>query len=56
MSDQDIVDKFNRACDYKKMNASQKAQAHAQWSNLMSVKDIGEAMRTLAKFGQPATL
>ena len=56
MSDQDLTDKFNRACDYKQMAASQRTQAYAQWSNLMAVKDIGEAMRTLAKFGKPQPL
>jgi 2-methylcitrate dehydratase len=56
MTDQDITDKFNRACDYKQMAASQKAQALAQWSNLMAVKDIAEPMRTLAKFGKPLPL
>lgn len=56
MSDKDIEDKFNRACDYKQMTASQETQAHAQWSNLMAVKDIGDAMRTLAKFGKPQPL
>jgi hypothetical protein len=56
MSDQDITDKFNRACDYKQMAASQKSQAYAQWSNLMAMNDIAEPMRTLAKFGKPLPL
>jgi 2-methylcitrate dehydratase len=56
MSDQDITDKFNRACDYKQMASSQKAQVLAQWSNLMAVKDIAEPMRTLARFGKPLPL
>jgi 2-methylcitrate dehydratase len=56
MSDQDLTDKFNRACDYKQMATSQRTQAYAQWSNLMAVKEIGEAMRTLTKFGKPLAL
>jgi 2-methylcitrate dehydratase len=56
MSEQDLIDKFKRACDYKQMAASQRDQAYAQWSNLMAVKDIAEPMRTLAKFGKPLPL
>ena len=56
MSDQDITGKFNRACEYKQVAASQRDQALAQWSNLMAVKDIAEPMRTLAKFGKPLPL
>ena len=56
MSEQDIVDKFNRACDYKQVSRAQRDQAYAQWSNLMTVKDVAEPMRTLAKFGNPAAL
>lgn len=56
MSEQDIIDKFNRACEYKQVLASQRDQALAQWSNLMAVKDIAEPMRTLAKFGKPSPL
>jgi 2-methylcitrate dehydratase len=56
MSDQDIIDKFNRACEYKQVAASQRDQAYAQWSNLTAVKDIADAMRTLAKFGKPLPL
>jgi 2-methylcitrate dehydratase len=56
MSEQDIVDKFKRACEYKQVAASQRDQALAQWSNIMAVKDIAEPMRTLAKFGKPQPL
>ena len=56
MSDQDITDKFNRACEYKQMSTAQRDQAYAQWSNLSAVKDIAEPMRTLAKFGRPLPL
>lgn len=56
MSEQDIVDKFKRACDYKQVAASARDEALTQWSALMSVKDIAEPMRLLATFGKPQAL
>jgi 2-methylcitrate dehydratase len=52
----EIVAKFNRACEYKKVATAQRDRARAVWSNLRSVKDIGEAIQSLAKFGQPQAL
>jgi 2-methylcitrate dehydratase len=56
MSEQDIADKFHRACEYKQVASAQRDRALAQWSNLMAVTDIAEAMRTLAKFGKAQPL
>jgi len=56
MSDQDITDKFNRACEFKQMDTAQRDQAYGQWSNLMAIRDISEPIRTLAKFGKPLPL
>jgi 2-methylcitrate dehydratase len=53
---EEIVAKFNRACAYKHVADAQRDQARAMWSNLRAVKDIGDAMRTLARFGNPKAL
>ena len=56
MSEQEIMDKYTRVCAFKKINDAQRDQAHKLWSNLSDVKDIGDAMKSLAKFGQPKPL
>jgi 2-methylcitrate dehydratase len=56
MSDQDITNKFDRACAYMQMADAQRDRARATWGSLRGVKDIGEAMRTLATFGKPLPL
>jgi 2-methylcitrate dehydratase len=48
---EEIVAKFNRACEYKKVDNAQRDKARAVWSNIASVKDIGDAIKTMAKFG-----
>ena len=52
----EIVAKFNRACEFKKVENAQRDKARAVWSNLAAVKDIGEAIQTMAKFGNPRPL
>jgi 2-methylcitrate dehydratase len=56
LSDEELVAKFNRICDFKKVDRAQRDQIRAIWGNLRQVKDIGEAIRPLAKFGQPKPL
>jgi 2-methylcitrate dehydratase len=56
MTDEQISKKFDRACAYMKMPDGQRDRARAVWGNLREVKDIGEAIRTLEKFGQPGAL
>jgi 2-methylcitrate dehydratase len=56
MSDEDITNKFKRACAYRHVADAQRDQALAQWWNLSAVKDIAEPMRTLANFGRPLPL
>jgi hypothetical protein len=56
LTDEEVAAKFNRACDCHKMDAGQRDRARAVWGNLRDVKDIGEAMQTLAKFGKPLLL
>jgi hypothetical protein len=52
----EIVAKFNRACDYKKVDRAQRDRARTAWTSLRTMKDIGEAMQTLARFGNPQPL
>ena len=55
-TEQELVDKFNRACAFKKMTNAQRDQAYKVWSNLSAVKNFGDAMKSMAKFGQPKPL
>jgi hypothetical protein len=55
-TEQELVDKFNRACTFKKMTNAQRDQAYKVWSNLSAVKNFGDAIQSLAKFGQPKPL
>jgi 2-methylcitrate dehydratase len=56
LTEQEVTNKFNRACAFKHMADTQREAAYKVWSNVAAVKDIGDAMRTLAKFGQPKAL
>ena len=56
MTDQEIVKKFDRACAYMQVTDAQRDRARAVWGNLREVKDIGDAIQTLAKFGKPLSL
>jgi 2-methylcitrate dehydratase len=56
MTHEDVVKKFIRVCDFKGMAPSQRDQALDTWGNLMKVKDIGDPIRQLAKFGNPMPL
>ena len=55
-TDQEIAKKFDRACAYMQMGDAQRDRARAVWGNLREVKDIGDAIQTLAKFGRPLPL
>jgi len=37
------------------MTNAQRDQAYKCWSNLSAVKNFGDAIQSLAKFGQPKT-
>jgi 2-methylcitrate dehydratase len=52
----EVVAKFNRACDYKGVAPEQRDRARAVWTNLRDVRDFAEAMQSLAKFGNPRPL
>jgi 2-methylcitrate dehydratase len=56
MSDDDITAKFKRAAAYRHIDEAQRDRALAAWWNLTAVKDIGEPLRDLAKFGNPLPL
>jgi 2-methylcitrate dehydratase len=56
MTDEEIAGKFSRAAAFMKVADAQRDKARAVWGNVRALKDIGEAMQTLAKFGQPKPL
>jgi 2-methylcitrate dehydratase len=56
MTDDEIAAKFNRVAEYMRITTAQRDRARAVWGNLAALKDIGDAMKTLASFGQPAPL
>ena len=53
MSDEETGAKFNRACAYMKVPDAQRDRAREIRGNLRQVRDIGDAIQTLARFGQP---
>lgn len=56
LTDEEVTAKFNRAAAYARVPDAQRDRARTVWGNLRQVKDIGEAIQTLAKFGQPKPL
>ncbi len=56
LTDAEVIDKFNRVCAYQRIDADQRDRARAIWGNLHAVRDVGEAIRTLARFGRPKPL
>lgn len=56
MTDEEIAKKFDRACAYMQVSDAQRDRARTMWGNLKDVKDIGDAIATLATFGKPRAL
>ena len=56
MTHDDIMAKYHRICEFMHVNDSQRDRALAQWSDLRSVKNIADAIQTLATFGRPRPL
>jgi 2-methylcitrate dehydratase len=56
MSHDELIQKYNRLSDFMQISPEQRERARAQWMNLRSVKDIAEAMETIARFGRPRPL
>ena len=48
--------KFYRALAFKKVSDAQQGEAYKMWSNLSAVNNFSDAMKSLAKFGQPKPL
>lgn len=55
-TDQQLRAKFERVCAFKKVDNAQRDRARTVFGNLRDVKDIGDAVRILARFGQPRPL
>jgi len=47
--------KYYRLAEFMEVDKSQADRAIQQWMNLKAVKDIGDAIQTVAKFGRAAT-
>ena len=56
MSNAELIEKYSRIADFMEVSKEQRDRARAQWMNLRAVKDIGEAVGTIAKFGRPRPL
>jgi 2-methylcitrate dehydratase len=56
LPDEEVSDKFNRVCASQNVDIAQRDRARTMWWNLHQVNDIGEAIQTLARFGQPKPL
>ena len=56
LTDEEVTAKFARACAYAHIPDAQRDRVRTTWGNLRQVTDIGEAIQTLAKFGQPKPL
>jgi 2-methylcitrate dehydratase len=52
----EIVAKYNRACDFKHVDRAQRDKARALWSNIAAVKDMNDVVQSMAKFGNPKPL
>jgi 2-methylcitrate dehydratase len=53
---QEVERKFQRACDFHQVAATQRDRARAVWSDLFAVSDVAQAVQTLATFGRPQPL
>ena len=56
MTKEEVKAKFDRVCAFRKVTDTQRDQAYKVWGNLSDVKDFADAMKVLAKFGQPKPL
>lgn len=52
----EVSHKFERACAFRQVDNAQRDQARALWTNLGALKDVGEAIQSLASFGRPRAL
>ena len=56
MSHDEITAKYYRTAEFMQVDKAQAEQAIKQWTNLKDVKDIADAIATVAKFGRPKAL
>jgi len=56
MSHQDLTDKYYKTAEFMEIDKGQADRAIKQWMNLKDVKDIADAIATVAKFGHPKAL
>jgi 2-methylcitrate dehydratase PrpD len=56
MSHDDLVAKYNKAVEWGGIDKDQAARAMKTWMNLQDVHDIGDAIKVVAKFGNPRPL
>lgn len=56
LSHDDNVKRYNRMADFMQIDREQADRAREQWMNLRAVKDIADAMQTIAKYGKPKPL
>jgi 2-methylcitrate dehydratase len=55
-TEEEMMDKWTRVCGFKKVDNGQRDRAYKLWTNLSAVRDFGDAMKSMAKFGQPRPL
>jgi 2-methylcitrate dehydratase len=56
MTHKEILDKFNRACDYRRVKKTQCDQARELWLNINAADNFAALMQSMAKFGTPRSL
>jgi 2-methylcitrate dehydratase len=56
MTQTEILAKFNRACDYRRVNKTQCGQAKELWLNINAADNFATLMQSMAKFGTPRSL
>ena len=56
MSHDDLMAKYRKTADFMEIDRDQADRAIKQWMNLKDVKDIADAIATVAKFGRPKAL
>jgi 2-methylcitrate dehydratase len=56
MTRDEIVAKFNRACDFMSVPADRRDRARETWADLTKVHDIADPMRDLGRFGRTLTV
>jgi 2-methylcitrate dehydratase len=56
MTHEELVAKYYRIAEFMEVDKTQADRAIQQWMNLKAVRDIGDAIQTVARFGRPRPL